>query len=188
MAISMQSICNHTCQCSRLKRRSYGASYGIGSGLPGRRQSTSCHQWRSQSAHSRGRTSRRPSAKASAKALRSTRRLTCMQRGRCNQHARREVQSACIQGGAIGMHSGRCHRHAFSSHIELPHEATHAFREVPRHAFSHIEPPHEATPGRARARSLLIRQLHSGPRAAPGGSNGQRTDCRCEEHHPCSPL
>ena len=167
MAISMQLICNHTCQCSRLKRRSYGASYGIGSGLPGRRQSTSCHQWRSQSAHSRGRTSRRPSAKASAKALRSTRRLTCMQRGRCNQHARREVQSACIQGGAIGMHSGRCHRHAFSSHIELPHEAT---------------------PGRARARSLLIRQLHSGPRAAPGGSNGQRTDCRCEEHHPCSPL
>ena len=167
MAISMQSICNHTCQCSRLKRRSYGASYGIGSGLPGRRQSTSCHQWRSQSAHSRGRTSRRPSAKASAKALRSTRRLTCMQRGRCNQHARREVQSACIQGGAIGMHSGRCHRHAFSSHIELPHEAT---------------------PGRARARSLLIRQLHSGPRAAPGGSNGLRTDCRCEEHHPCSPL
>ena len=167
MAISMQSICNHTCQCSRLKRRSYGASYGIGSGLPGRRQSTSCHQWRSQSAHSRGRTSRRPSAKASAKALRSTRRLTCMQRGRCNQHARREVQSACIQGGAIGLHSGRCHRHAFSSHIELPHEAT---------------------PGRARARSLLIRQLHSGPRAAPGGSNGQRTDCRCEEHHPCSPL
>ena len=167
MAISMQSICNHTCQCSRLKRRSYGASYGIGSGLPGRRQSTSCHQWRSQSAHSRGRTSRRPSAKASAKALRSTRRLTCMQGGRCNQHARREVQSACIQGGAIGMHSGRCHRHAFSSHIELPHEAT---------------------PGRARARSLLIRQLHSGPRAAPGGSNGLRTDCRCEEHHPCSPL
>ena len=167
MAISMQSICNHTCQCSRLKRRSYGASYGIGSGLPGRRQSTSCHQWRSQSAHSRGRTSRRPSAKASAKALRSTRRLTCMQGGRCNQHAMREVQSACIQGGAIGMHSGRCHRHAFSSHIELPHEAT---------------------PGRARARSLLIRQLHSGPRAAPGGSNGLRTDCRCEEHHPCSPL
>ena len=167
MAISMQSICNHTCQCSRLKRRSYGASYGIGSGLPGRRQSTSCHQWRSQSAHSRGRTSRRPSAKASAKALRSTRRLTCMQGGRCNQHARREVQSACIQGGAIGMHSGRCHRHAFSSHIE---------------------PPHEATPGRARARSLLIRQLHSGPRAAPGGSNGLRTDCRYEEHHPCSPL
>ena len=170
MAISMQLICNHTCQCSRLKRRSYGASYGIGSGLPGRRQSTSCHQWRSQSAHSRGRTSRRPSAKARAKALRSTRRLTCMQRGRCNQHAMREVQSACNEGGAIGMHSG------------------HAFREVPRHAFSRIEPPHEVTPGRARARSLLIRQLHSGPRAAPGGSNGQRTDCRCEEHHPCSPL
>ena len=28
-------------------------------------------------------------------------------------HARREVQSACKEGGAISMHSGRCHRHAF---------------------------------------------------------------------------
>ena len=178
MAISMQSICNHTCQCSRLKRRSYGASYGIGSGLPGRRQSTSCHQWRSHSAHSRGRTSRRPRAKASAKALRSTRRLTCMQGGRCNQHAMREVQSAFNEGGAASMQNrGRCHSHA----LNVPSACIQG-------GSSHIERPHEATPGRARARNLLIRQLHSRARAAPGGSNGPRTDCRCEGRRPCSPL
>mmetsp|Transcript_42755 Transcript_42755/g.141572 ORF Transcript_42755/g.141572 Transcript_42755/m.141572 type:complete len:227 (+) Transcript_42755:250-930(+) len=66
-------------QSSRLKSMSYGASYGIGSGLPGSRQSLRCHQCRSHSAQSLGRTSCHPSAEASASALRSTDRCTyCM--------------------------------------------------------------------------------------------------------------
>ena len=52
---------------------------------------------------------------------------TCMQGGRCNQHARREVQSACNErrwiimrapackeGGAISMQGGRCNQKAKS--------------------------------------------------------------------------
>jgi hypothetical protein len=101
-----------------------------------------------------------------------------MQGGRCNQHAMREVQPACNEGGAASMQNrGRCHSHA----LNVPSACIQG-------GSSHIERPHEATPGRARARNLLIRQLHSRARAAPGGSNGPRTDCRCEGRRPCSPL
>ena len=38
-----------------------------------------------------------------------------MQGGRCNQHAMREVQSAFNEGGAASMQNrGRCHSHALN--------------------------------------------------------------------------